>query len=346
MQKSFKHKGHEVYKGFYLVCFMPLVFILSACIQSSDCFEENIFCVGLVTDTLGIDDHGVNQDAWAGLEEAKASGLVDQVEYIESVDTRDYEKNIVYFAENGYDVIITSGIGLLDETLRAADFYPDSIFVGINQPYEETRLNIIPITFAEDQIGFAAGILAAKLSETRVVGAACETSGIDSMWRYCEGFRAGALFVDKDIKVQVIYRDDGSSEKLFIDEAWGYETGQKLIQRGVDVIFATGGATAQGTLRAASEANIDAIGAERDQRTVLGESGSSVVTSIYGNASFEVKNVIRLLRGGNANDLRSSQIKFVSFDQKFPESLAQEMNDLLLNLWVGNVKTNVNVEKP
>jgi basic membrane protein A and related proteins len=329
---------------FVITCLATL--LLASCIGSPDCFREDIFCAALVTDTLGINDYGINQDAWAGLEEAKQNGIVDQVEYIESVDTRDYEKNIVYFAENGFDVIITSGIGLLDETLRAADFYPDSVFVGINQPYEEVRPNIVPITFAEDQIGFAAGALAANLSETRIVGAACETSGIDSMWRYCEGFRAGALFVDKDIKVQVIYRDDGSSEKLFIDETWGYETGQKLIQRGVDVIFAAGGATAQGTLRAASEAGVNAIGAERDQRTVLGESGSKVVTSIYGNASFEVQNVIRLLRGGNFNEPRLSQIKFAPFDQKFPESFSSEMNDLLVNLWVGNVKTNVNTEKP
>ncbi len=74
------------------------------------------------------------------------------------------------------------------------------------------------------------------------------------MWRYCEGFRAGAKFVDENIKIQVIYRDDGSSEKLFIDEAWGYETAQKLIQRGADVIFAAGGVTGQGALRAAAEA--------------------------------------------------------------------------------------------
>ena len=61
----------------------------------------------------------------------------------------------------------------------------------MNQPHEEVRPNLIPITFAEDQMGFLAGALAARISETQIVGAVCETSGIDSMWRYCEGFRAG-----------------------------------------------------------------------------------------------------------------------------------------------------------
>ncbi|MDP2777512.1 MAG: BMP family ABC transporter substrate-binding protein, partial [Anaerolineales bacterium] len=263
----------------------------TACMQPPDCFREDVFCAALVTDVLGIDDHGMNQDTWSGLEEAQANGLVDRIEYIESVDTRDYEKNITYFAENGYDVIITTGVGLQDETLRAADLYPfdpahnvpmplregkpDSpqgavpVFIGMNQPHDEVRPNLIPITFAEDQMGFAAGALAARISKTRVIGAACETSGIDSMWRYCEGFRAGAIFVDVDIKVLVIYREDGSRENLFIDEAWGIGTAQKLIQRGADVIFAAGGVTGQGALREATEAQVKAIGAERDQGAAL-----------------------------------------------------------------------------
>jgi basic membrane protein A len=322
------------------------VYGLSACMQSSDCSRKDVFCAGLVTDVLGINDHGMNQNTWAGVQEAKANGDVDHVDYIESIDTRDYEKNIAYFAEKGYDVIITNGIGMRDETLRSADLYPDLVFVGMNQPHEEVRSNIIPITFAEDQVGFAAGALVARISETRIVGGVCETSGIDSMWRYCEGFRAGAIYEDKNIKVQVIYRDNGSSEKLFIDESWGYETGKQLIQNGADVIFAAGGVTGQGALRAAGDAQVSSIGSERDQAAALGETGSSVVTSIYGNANFEVQNVMRLLKNGNVNGLQSGQIKYIPFDEKLPESFTQEMNSLLFGLWNGEIKTGVPAQKP
>ena len=196
-------------------------------------------------------------------------------------------------------------------------------------------------------MGFLAGALAARISETRVIGAACETSGIDSMWRFCEGFRAGAKYVDENIKVQVIYREDGSREDLFIDETWGYETAQKLIQRGVDVIFAAGGATGQGAFRAAAEAQVYAIGTERDQGAVLGPSaGSRVVTSILGSASFEVQNAIRLLRDGDDNKPGLSQIRYVPINEKFPESLTREMDILLLGLQNGEIKTGVSFEKP
>jgi basic membrane protein A and related proteins len=325
---------------------------LSACAQSSDCFREDVFCAGLVTDTLGINDHGLNQDTWAGLEASKANDLVDRVEYIESVDTRDYEKNIAYFAEHGFDVIVTTNPGLRDETLRAADMYPEAVpvFIGMNQPHEEVRPNIVSVTFPEDQMGFLAGALAARISKTQVIGAVCETSGIDSMWRYCEGFRAGVLFVnqlvDQNSEVLVVYREDGDSEKLFVDEEWGYGTAEELIKRGVDVIFAAGGSTGQGALRAALEAHVRAIGTERDQGAVLAGSDLGVVTSIFGNASFEVQETLRLLREGNVRESKSGQIKYVLLNQTFPENLTQEMDALLLELWNGKVKTGVSSEKP
>jgi len=319
---------------------------LTACQQSPDCFRDDVFCAALATDTLGIDDHGINQNTWIGLEESKANKLANQIEYIESVDTRDYEKNIAYFANRGFDMIVTTNAGLRDETLHAADLYPDSVFVGMNQPQAETRPNLIPITFAEDQMGFAAGVLAAQISATRVVGAVCETSGIDAMWRYCEGFRTGVEFIDPEIKVIIFYRDDGDSEKLFIDEAWGFEYANKAIKRGADVIFAAGGVTGQGALRAAAEANIPAVGVERDQAAALAESGSSVVTSFLGRASFEVQEVMRLLRVGNVPEARSGSVGNLPIKGNFPISLQENIDSLFLSLQIGEIQANVPSDKP
>ena len=319
---------------------------LIACVQSPNCFDEDVFCAALVTDTLGINDYGINQDAWLGLEESKANNITNQIAYIESVDTRDYQKNISYFAEKGFDVIITSGIGLQDETLLSSDLYPDSVFVGLNQPFEETRPNLISVTFPEDQMGFVAGVLASQLSKTGIVAGVCETSGIDSMWRYCEGFRAGAQFVNSEIKVLVLYRDDGDREKLFIDEAWGYETASSLIQRGADVIFSAGGVTGQGGLRATSESNVYAIGTERNQAGALGENGRGVVTSLYGQSSFEIQEVMRFVKEGFVQPTRIGQIQFVSLNQTFPESLGFEIKFLITMLENGEIVTNVLPEKP
>lgn len=292
------HLRNHVSRSTHYFFLTMIGWALSACLSSSDCFREDILCAALVTDTQGIEDHGMNQDAWAGLQEAKANGLADQVEYIASVDARDYQKNIVYFANRGFDLIFTSGVSLDDETLQSADLYPDSTFVGLNQTFEESRPNLISVTFPEDQMGFAAGVSAATLTKTNIVAAVCETSGIDAMWRYCEGFRAGAKFTNDQLTVAVVYRDNGDSEKLFIDEAWGYATASDLIARGADVVFAAGGVTGQGAVKAASELGVYPIGAERDQFAALGVSGLGVVTSFYGQTQFEVQEVMRMVKNG------------------------------------------------
>ncbi len=319
---------------------------VSSCLPSSDCFDEEIFCAALVTDTLGVNDYGLNQEAWAGLQESQNNGITNQIEYIESVDTRDYQKNIDYFAKKGFDVIITSGIGLQDETLHSSDLYPDSVFVGLNQPFEEARPNLISITFPEDQVGFAAGAFAAQLSKTGIVASVCETSSIASMWRYCEGFRAGALFANPEIRVFVLYRDGGDREKLFIDETWGYENAASLIKRGADVIFAAGGATGQGALRAASEADVYAIGAERNQMQALGENGSGVVTSLYGAGRLEVEETMRFIQEGLIQPQRIGQIQFTPLHQAFPQEFTTGLDLLITSLRNREIYTNVSPEKP
>jgi basic membrane protein A len=319
---------------------------ISACTQSSDCFREDVFCAALVTDTRGLNDFGLNQDTWAGLEQSHSDGLTDQIAYIESVNSKDYEKNIASFADAGYDVIITSGAGLSDATLHNADLYPESVFIGINQVDDESIPNFISVTFPEDQMGFLAGVLAARLTKTKIVGAVCETSGIDSMERYCEGFRAGVNYADESVKSLIVYRDNESRDKLFIDSEWGYDNAQNLIQEGSDVIFAAGGETAVGALRAAGEADVRSIGVERDQGMALGEEGSGVVTSILGSTSLTVKELMRRVRNGDLTDTKLNPIRYIALDSSISKSLSMEMDELLTALANGEIETNVTVEKP
>ncbi|HSM70881.1 MAG TPA: BMP family ABC transporter substrate-binding protein [Anaerolineales bacterium] len=319
---------------------------IAACTQQHACFRGDVFCVGLVTDTRGLDDHGINQETWAGLTQSEAQGIIHQTAYIESVDPRDYDKNISFFVNEGYDVIVTSGIGLHDATLRNADLHPATVFIGMNQTDEESIPNFISVTFPEDQMGFVAGLLAARLTRTNIIGGVCETSGIDSMWRYCEGFRAGAKHINDSLRVIVVYRDNGGSESLFNDADWGTETAQALIEQGADVIFAAGGETGAGALRAATEAGIPAIGAERDQNAALAEKGSGVVASILGRASFTVQDLMRRVREGNLADAATSPIGFIVVNSEIPGTVVAEMDAAVEGLANGEIETNVSNEKP
>lgn len=327
-----------------------LVLALAACTQSSDCYRDEILCAALVTDTNGLKDDGITQDLWAGLEHSRADGVVDQIAYIESVDIRDYEKNIAFFVATGYDVIITSGNGMRDATLYSAELNaepnPDLKFIGMSQSFASPLPNLIQVTFPEDKMGFLAGAIAARITKTKIVGAVCETSGIDAMWRYCEGFRAGVAYVDETIDPRIVYRDRGSRDLLFIDEEWGSENAKILIQSGADVIFAVGGGTGVGALRATSDAGIPAIGAERDQGAALGDDGLEVVTSILGQSDTAIQILMRTLKDGGQIESMEYPIRYTPLNTTLQNNEIVELNEILISLESGEIETNVTTQRP
>jgi hypothetical protein len=91
---------------------------------------------------------------------------------------------------------------------------------------------------------------------------------------------------------------------------------------------------------------VESVGSERDQNAALGESGSSVVTSLLGAANLEVQKALRMVKEGNIQKVEPGQIQYVPFDKKFPENWTQEMDTLLLALQNGDVKTKISLTKP
>ena len=68
--------------------------------------------------------------------------------------------------------------------------------------------------------------------------------------------------------------------------------------------------------------------------------------SILGQASFEIKEVMRLLRDGNISGERLGQIENLPLNGNFSENLQDGVNFLLITLRNGVIKTNVASEKP
>ena len=327
-----------------------LLLLLTACSPpKTDCARSDVYCVGLVTDTGGLQDYGLTQSAWDGLQQALNDGVIQKADFIESVDARDYAKNISTFAESGYDVIVTSGVSLEDETLHAVDLYPDSVFIGLDQPPDPTRPNFLAVDFPEDQGGFLAGVLAAGMTGTNIVGAACETSGISSNWQACEGFRAGAEYANPDITVYVTYRENGHREDLFRDEAWGRESALGMIAGGADVIFGVGGGTGQGALLAASQAGAWCLGSEQDQFHVTREAGAALLASVTPDASEVLIQTLALLPTGLPPSPLMGTVRLSPYheaDRFVPTFLQQSLLELQTALKAGEILTDVASEKP
>ncbi|HET6846010.1 MAG TPA: hypothetical protein VFH29_04205, partial [Anaerolineales bacterium] len=92
---------------------LTLVVIASSCGPSlRGCKQPGIVCVGLVTG-YGSVRSGIEKQAWLALQDSKAAGTITRIDFIETNDTRDRTPNIAYFVDSDFDIVVTTGAGIL-----------------------------------------------------------------------------------------------------------------------------------------------------------------------------------------------------------------------------------------
>jgi basic membrane protein A len=276
---------------------------LAACAAAGgepNCARDNVFCVGLVTDVGKVDDKSFNQSSWEGVQMAEQE-LDAHIKYIETQDSKDYAKNIAQFGDADYDVIVTVGFNLGEATAAAGPNYPDVKFIGVDQfqaPGAEVP-NVVGLVFPEDQSGYLAGALAAMITKTGKIGAVLGTDAVPAVWRFGEGYRAGALSVDPNIEVTTVYHNDVGFDKTFTDPEWGKTTAISMIDKGVDIVFGAGGKTGNGALQGAAEKGMLAIGVDTDQYYTVPECQEVLLTSAMKLLTPGTFDLIEMAQDGN-----------------------------------------------
>ncbi len=234
--------------------------------------------VGLVTDVGRLNDKSFNQSSWEGVQQAEKD-LGAEIKAIETTDTKDYDRNIQQFVDQNYDVIVTVGFALGEATTKAAKANPNIKFIGVDQFQADTLPNVAGLVFEEDKAGYLAGVLAASISKSHNIGAVLGTDEVPPVWRYGEGYKAGAKSVDPNTTVQTTYHSDVDISKTFVDPDWGKTTALSMIDRTADVVFGAGGSTGNGAIFAAKERNVAAIGVDTDQYFTIGDQYKSALLS-------------------------------------------------------------------
>ncbi|MEI6290278.1 MAG: BMP family ABC transporter substrate-binding protein [Chloroflexota bacterium] len=341
-----------------LALMMLGVSLLSACSpvvsDRPDCKSVDIFCVGLVTQLGKIDDHGINQQVWEGIQKAKTGSKIEAYP-IETVDIKDYDKNIDYFANAGFDVIFTVGSQQNSSTRRVAAAFPNIDFIGVDQQPASGEIipsNLLYIKYQEDGSGFLAGILAAQVSKSKKIGAVCSTDQVPFVWRYCEGFQAGAIYADPAVDVTVTYHADVSSEKAFKDTEWSIKTTRDMISNGADVIFGVGDAAGQQALITGAENGVYVIGSEDDQYyAITPELRGFVLSSAVKIGSDDVLDVIKSIQENKFEGAKIVSGKFGlapyhSLEKNISISTKKSLVDALKGLIDLSISTGVSESKP
>ncbi|MBK9051771.1 MAG: BMP family ABC transporter substrate-binding protein [Chloroflexi bacterium] len=326
-----------------------LILLLVACGGGSgeaDCADEDVLCVGLVTDVGEIDDKSFNQSAWEGAVRAQDE-LDATVEYIETQDAKDYATNIGLFADKDYDVIVTVGFAMGQATLEAAATYPDIQFIGVDQFQGETVANVAGLIFPEDKSGFLAGALAAMLSETGTIAAVLGTDLVPPVVAFKEGYEGGALYINPDINLVSTYHP-GGLDVAFTDPEWGASTAAQAVDtNNADVVFGAGGKTGNGALiEVASREGVYCIGVDSDQWETVPEAHSCLVSSAM---KLITPGVFDLINSANDGSFPGGNFvgavglaPFHDFDSQISQEIKDRLAEIDAGLQDGSISTGYN----
>lgn len=166
----------------------------------------------------------------------------------------------IYNAADAADIVVLVGWEFYDVETVAPE-YPDVKFIWVDNATSAPVENVLNITYAQNEGSFLAGYIAAKMSESGVVGV---VGGEDSATinDFVVGYQQGALYANPDCDVEVQYAN------TYVDPAVGKECALALNEKGADVVFQVASKTGDGVFEAAKEAGFYAIGVDSDQKYI------------------------------------------------------------------------------
>jgi basic membrane protein A len=286
-----------------ILLLMPM--LLAACTGAAPAQEKPK--VGVLLSAGGEDDKGFNEFTLRGARQsAETAGLQFTYAVVANLNS-DPEKYIEDLISNGSDLIITVGFTMADATAAAAKKHPNVKFAIVDNAYfpgmgcadtvkdcyttEGGLTNVTSLLFAEDEVGYLAGVLGACMSKTNTLATVAGME-VPPVKRFVVGFQNGAKSVKPDVKTLNQYIPD------FGDPATGKAVAQDFISQGADVVFGVGGLTGTGGLVAAKEAGVMAIGVDVDQYLSVPEAKEALMTSALKNVDVASASTVKDFAAG------------------------------------------------
>lgn len=269
----------------------------------------------------GLGDRSFYDSANGGLEDLKANLGVEGRVIECKEDASLYEQSLISAAETS-DFVVAVGWQFWEPLETIAPELPDTKFIFVDNELTGVD-NIYSITYAENEGSFLVGYIAAKLSETGIVGA---VGGEDNTTinNFMVGYQQGAAHANPDVKVEISYTAD------YEDPAKGKEHALALYDKGADVVFQVAGKTGEGVFEAAAETGNYAIGVDSDQKfikpdVIVCSMIKEVGKSIYGAVESYIND--GAFPGGTAwnADMKSGYISVGYGDDTMPQQVSDEL---------------------
>jgi basic membrane protein A len=210
-----------------------------------------------------VSDAGWYAGAYEGIMLLRDS-LGAQVSHQQTRTPAEFDEAFLSYASTGYDLIFAHGFEYQDAAMRVGEQFPNTTFIVSSGGMYSS--NVVPLIFQLEQGSYLAGMIAAGMSESGVVGMVGGVE-IPTAKGTFVAFEAGARAVDAD--VQVLEAFTGSWD----DVAAAKEAAVAQLRRGADVIIHNVNAASFGVFQAvreivASGGTAWALGMNNDQNDV------------------------------------------------------------------------------
>ena len=169
--------------------------------------------VALVTDIGGLNDKSFNALAYKGLKNAEKKLGIDGRVFL-SKSSADYIPNLSTGARS-YDLVIGVGFLMADQLAAVAKRFPDTKFAIVDYPAAALKgapKNARGILFAEQEAGCLAGVAAATVSKSGVIGSVGGQK-IPPVDAYIAGYQYCAKKVNKNARPSTATRRTSSHRR-------------------------------------------------------------------------------------------------------------------------------------
>src|SRR5438046_9577787 len=149
-----------------------------------------------------INDQSWNAAGYGGLQKLKEQGM--ETAYSENVQAADHIEAMKDYARRGFSPVIGHSGRFLSAAQRVGPEFEKPLFV-VGSGSGGQGKNVISLDLANEQFGYLAGALAARMSKTGKIGAVAGLEGLPHMVASMGGFRLGAKSVRPDVEVRIVY---------------------------------------------------------------------------------------------------------------------------------------------
>jgi basic membrane protein A len=198
----------------------------AACGGSASTDDDGTLRVALLT-SGPVSDAGWYAGAYEGLQ-LIGDSLGAEVSHQQTATPAEYDEALLAYASSGYDLIFAHGNEYQDAAIRAGAQFPDvTIVVSAGGRVAD---NVVPLIFRLEEGSYLAGMAAAAMSESGIVGMVGGVAVPPARGTFV-AFEAGARAIDPDIQVLEAFTGDWN------DVAAAKEAAVAQLNRGADVII-------------------------------------------------------------------------------------------------------------